>query len=332
MLPQPVSVDDSRHSIAQAALRNGPAGRPHDPEAQPPRLLGYVRVVDGGGADAAHYRWFSSSAELEHIVRKARVRKVYIADGDRDHPEAARSAVEVCQRYGIPCAPRPAHGPVASIDTALVARYREFVRKECPANEARLKRAVDVVLSLAALLALLPLMALLAAVIKLTDGGPILFGQQRVGLRGRMFTMLKFRSMIVEADELKPRLESENESDGPVFKMRRDPRITGIGTLLRKYSLDELPQLINVLRGEMSIVGPRPPLASEVEQYEPWHFGRLAVRPGLTCLWQVSPGRYRMAFDDWVRLDLQYVDQWSLRLDVRLILRTFWVVLAGTGE
>jgi lipopolysaccharide/colanic/teichoic acid biosynthesis glycosyltransferase len=203
---------------------------------------------------------------------------------------------------------------------------------EPTANLMAVKRAVDVALSAAALFALLPLFAILAALIKLTSPGPVLFTQRRVGHQGRIFKMLKFRSMVVNAEELKPHLAAQNESNGPVFKMRRDPRITAIGRFIRKYSLDELPQLINVLLGDMSIVGPRPPVPSEVVRYEPWQYRRFALRPGLTCLWQVSPERYRVSFDDWMRLDLSYIDNWSLRLDFELILRTFDVVLRGTGE
>jgi len=138
--------------------------------------------------------------------------------------------------------------------------------------------------------------------------------------------------MVLHAERLRQRLEILNESNGPVFKMKLDPRITAIGTFIRKYSLDELPQLINVLLGDMSLVGPRPSLPSEVSRYEPWQHRRFAVRPGLTCFWQVSPRRYHLSFDEWMRLDLKYIDNWSLRLDLELILRTFRVVLRGTGE
>jgi lipopolysaccharide/colanic/teichoic acid biosynthesis glycosyltransferase len=194
------------------------------------------------------------------------------------------------------------------------------------------KRTVDIVLSAAALIALLPLFAVLGALIKVSSSGPVFFAQRRVGHQGRIFKMFKFRSMVVNAEELKPRLVAQNESNGPVFKMRRDPRITAIGKFIRKYSLDELPQLINVLLGDMSLVGPRPPVPSEVVRYESWQHRRFAVRPGLTCLWQVSPDRYRISFDEWMRLDLSYIDHWTLRLDFELILGTFGVVLRGTGE
>jgi lipopolysaccharide/colanic/teichoic acid biosynthesis glycosyltransferase len=195
-----------------------------------------------------------------------------------------------------------------------------------------LKRALDVVVSTAALLALSPLFVVIAAIVKLTDGGPIFFSQRRVGFRGQTFRMLKFRSMVVNAEQLRPRLEVRNESHGPVFKMKRDPRVTPIGKFIRKYSLDELPQLVSVLLGDMSLVGPRPSLPREVVRYDSWQFRRFAMRPGLTCFWQVSPRRYQMSFDDWIRLDLKYIDNWSFRLDLELILRTFGVVLKGTGE
>ena len=141
--------------------------------------------------------------------------------------------------------------------------------------------------------------------------------------------MHKFRSMLVNAEELKPRLAALNESNGPLFKMKHDPRVMAIGRFIRKYSLDELPQLINVLLGDMSIVGPRPPVPGEILRYEPWQYGPFEVRRRLTCLWQVSPERYRISFDEWMWLDLSYIDHWSLRLD---FLRTFGVVLRGTGE
>ncbi|MFL5311509.1 MAG: sugar transferase, partial [Myxococcales bacterium] len=194
------------------------------------------------------------------------------------------------------------------------------------------KRALDVLASGLALLVLLPLFLVIAAAIKLTDGGPVFFAQLRVGRRAEMFRMLKFRSMVVHAERLRPRLEIRNESNGPVFKMKLDPRVTPIGRFIRKYSLDELPQLLNVLVGDMSIVGPRPSLPREVARYEAWQYRRFAVRPGLTCFWQVCPRRYQISFDEWMRLDLKYVDQWSLRLDLDLIVRTFGVVLGGTGE
>ncbi len=193
------------------------------------------------------------------------------------------------------------------------------------------KRAFDVLLSLTALLLLSPVLIAIATLIKLSDGGPIFFVQRRVGLRGQTFRMLKFRSMVVQAERLRPKLQICNESNGPVFKMRLDPRVTAIGRFIRRYSLDELPQLLNILCGDMSVVGPRPSLPSEVLSYQDWQFRRFVVRPGLTCLWQARPDRYEVSFDEWMQLDLRYVDEWSLRLDFNLILRTFAIVFAGTG-
>jgi exopolysaccharide biosynthesis polyprenyl glycosylphosphotransferase len=193
-----------------------------------------------------------------------------------------------------------------------------------------IKRLFDVAASSAALAALAPLMLSVAVVIKLSSRGPVLFKQQRVGRHGRPFHMLKFRSMVVNAEELKAKLMALNEQAGPVFKMKRDPRITPIGRFIRKFSIDELPQLINVLRGEMSLVGPRPPVPSEVARYEAWQRRRLSVRPGLTCVWQVS-GRNEISFEEWMYLDMQYIDHWSLAQDFELILRTVPVVLTGRG-
>jgi len=173
-------------------------------------------------------------------------------------------------------------------------------------------------------------MLVVAVLIKLTSRGPLLFRQDRVGLHGTLFHMLKFRSMIANAEELKAKLMAQNEQRGPVFKISRDPRITAVGRFIRKYSIDELPQLINVLRGEMSIVGPRPPVPAEVTKYEAWQRRRLSVRPGLTCVWQVS-GRNEISFEEWMYLDMQYIDHWSLAQDFQLILKTVPVVLTGRG-
>jgi lipopolysaccharide/colanic/teichoic acid biosynthesis glycosyltransferase len=222
--------------------------------------------------------------------------------------------------------------PADILPAALAEEAFDLISDFSSRLQLSLKRVLDVTFAATALLVLSPLLLLIAAIIKLTDGGPVFFAQQRVGFRYQSFRMLKFRSMVIHAESLKPKLQLVNEANGPVFKMRRDPRVTKVGRILRKYSLDELPQLINVLRGEMSIVGPRPSLEIEVARYEPWYFRRFAVRPGLTCFWQICARRYRMPFDDWMRLDLKYVDQWSLRLDLKLIARTFAVVLGGTGE
>lgn len=205
-----------------------------------------------------------------------------------------------------------------------------FSSRPVHAEALVLKRLVDVVGATLGLVLLAPLLALIALAVRREDGGPVLFAQTRVGLHGRPFTLYKFRSMVVDAEVHRAGLERFNEVDGPAFKMRRDPRITRVGAVLRRFSLDELPQMYNVLRGDMSLVGPRPPLASEVACYERWQLRRLSMRPGLTGLWQVS-GRGNPDFTTWIRLDLEYIDTWSLGLDLHLLLRTLPVVIRGIG-
>lgn len=200
-----------------------------------------------------------------------------------------------------------------------------------PLDDVRLllKRFFDMSASAAALLALAPLFGLIALVIKLTSPGPVIFSQARCGLNGRRFIMYKFRSMVADADRMKPELEHLSERE-VAFKLSRDPRVTSVGRWLRKFSIDEFPQLYNVLRGDMSIVGPRPPLPSEVERYERWQRRRLRMRPGLTCLWAVC-GRDRIDFNTWMRLDISYIENWSLKLDWSIILKSIPHVLAGRG-
>jgi exopolysaccharide biosynthesis polyprenyl glycosylphosphotransferase len=201
-----------------------------------------------------------------------------------------------------------------------------------PDSELRLffKRLFDIALSGVSLIALAPLLACIAAMIRITSPGPVLFEQIRCGLGGRRFTLYKFRSMINNAEQMRAELHQLNELDGPVFKISDDPRITPVGRWLRRFSLDELPQLWNVLRGEMSFVGPRPAVPEEVEQYEDWQRRRLRMRPGLTCTW-VLEGRNHVDFNRWMQLDLTYIDNWSLWLDVKIFLRTIPIVLSGRG-
>jgi exopolysaccharide biosynthesis polyprenyl glycosylphosphotransferase len=193
------------------------------------------------------------------------------------------------------------------------------------------KRVVDVVVAAGALLALSPLMAGIAVWIWRTDGRPVLFRQQRVGEHGRRFTLLKFRTMTRDAEERLAELAAINEIRGRAFKLTDDPRLTRSGRFLRRTSLDELPQLVNVLRGEMSLVGPRPPLPREVEGYDVWHRRRLSMKPGMTGLWQVS-ARREPDFDRWVNVDLEYIDRWSLWLDVKIMLRTVPAMISQDGR
>jgi exopolysaccharide biosynthesis polyprenyl glycosylphosphotransferase len=196
--------------------------------------------------------------------------------------------------------------------------------------QALFKRGIDLCMASFGLIVFSPLMLIAAVAIKMESSGPIIFEQTRLGRNQRRFTCLKFRSMYVGAESQLEELRQENESTGPIFKMRDDPRQTRVGRILRRTSLDELPQLWNVLKGEMSIIGPRPPIPSEVEAYDPWHLRRLEVRPGITGLWQVS-GRSDLTFDEMVLLDIYYIENWSPLLDLRILLKTVPTVLLGKG-
>lgn len=195
-----------------------------------------------------------------------------------------------------------------------------------------IKRFIDIVISSVLLVLLAPLMLLIAILIKLTSEGPVFYRWKIVGKNKKLITSYKFRTMVVNADEIKEKLLEKNEMKGAVFKMTNDPRVTKIGRILRKYSLDELPQLWSVLKGDLSLVGPRPPLQSELPKFDDWQRRKLSVKPGLTCLWQIS-GRNKISdFNEWVKLDLEYIDNWSLWLDFKILLKTIPVVLKGTGK
>lgn len=187
------------------------------------------------------------------------------------------------------------------------------------------KRLIDIVCSLMGIILLSPLFIIIAIIIKTTSKGPVFFSQKRVGRYGKTFDIYKFRSMVVNAEELKEKLAKQNEMSGPMFKMKDDPRITKVGKFIRKTSIDELPQLWNVLKGDMSLVGPRPSLPKEVAQFEIWMNKRLDVKPGLTCYWQVS-GRNNIDFEDWMKLDIKYVEERSTWIDIKLIFKTVFVL------
>lgn len=195
-----------------------------------------------------------------------------------------------------------------------------------------IKRTVDATGSAILLLLLAPVFLLVAIAVKLSSPGPIFYRWNVVGCGGRPFTGYKFRSMVVNADALRDQLAARNEMTGPVFKIANDPRITKVGAWLRKYSLDELPQLYSVLKGDMSLVGPRPPLVTEFEQFSEYQKQKMAVKPGITCLWQVSGRNEISDFDEWVRLDLEYISRWSLSLDLAILMRTVETVFSGSGK
>ncbi|MEI6554874.1 MAG: sugar transferase [Paludibacter sp.] len=195
----------------------------------------------------------------------------------------------------------------------------------------KIKDLFDVVFSVIALFIVSPLIILIITLIKLNDGGDIFFIQERVGLNGRLFRCFKFRTMVMNAESLLEEIKGQNEADGPVFKIGNDPRITKLGRFLRKTSLDELPQFYNVIKGEMSIVGPRPPLMREVQHYEQSQMRRLSMKPGITCGWQVW-GRHQVSFKEWMQMDLDYIDNWSLWLDLKIMIATVGVILKANGQ
>ncbi len=195
----------------------------------------------------------------------------------------------------------------------------------------KIKGTLDFFLSILVLILISPFILLIALAIKLDDGGPVFFKQVRVGKHGRLFKCIKFRTMVTNAEEVQEKIMELNEQDGPVFKIKNDPRITRVGRFLRKTSLDELPQFINVLAGDMSIVGPRPPIPSEVKQYQRHLKRRLSINPGITCIWQVS-GRNNVPFDKWMEMDMEYIDNWSLRLDFIIMLKTVKVIFDRNGQ
>lgn len=210
-------------------------------------------------------------------------------------------------------------------DDYVVTLFRERLLMQLLA-----KRMIDSFVALAVLILLLPLMLIVAILIKVTSPGPVFFSQYRVGMNQRQFRLYKFRSMVVDAEARKQELQHLNQRDGPAFKMDNDPRMTKIGRFIRRLSIDELPQLFNVLNGEMSLVGPRPPLPEEVKRYE-WLFRkRLSVKPGITCIWQIS-GRNSVSFEDWMEMDHQYIENWSLILDLKILIKTIPAVLFGSG-
>jgi exopolysaccharide biosynthesis polyprenyl glycosylphosphotransferase len=249
--------------------------------------------------------------------------------------DSTANAIGLCETLGIDLTipvdlfdTRAAH--VVRRDVAGLPAISFSVHGRHPVWQFALKRAFDIAGACFLLALSAPVWLAVALAVKLDSPGPIFFVQPRCGRYGRVFPFLKFRTMVTDAESRKAALRQLNEKSGPVFKMQRDPRVTRVGRILRKYSIDELPQVLNVLVGHMSLVGPRPPVPAEVEKYELDHRGRLSMRPGLTCLWQVS-GRNEIEFEDWVKLDIEYVERWSLLLDMQILLATFPAVISGRG-
>lgn len=249
--------------------------------------------------------------------------------------ERADKIIAACKELGITLKVKSNVGAFASPESKLThlesTPFLTFINT--PNNSLRWiwKSISDFAIAASLLFCLSPVFLLVALIIRLTSKGPAIFKQRRVGLHGRQFYIYKFRTMVTNAEELKAKLIAQNESDGPTFKIKKDPRITPIGRFLRKTSIDELPQLFNVLRGEMSLIGPRPPLASEVAEYEDWQLRRLSVKPGITCTWQIIPNRNDVVFEKWMKLDIEYIEKWSLKEDFLLFFRTIKSVIINRG-
>lgn len=270
---------------------------------------------------------------LEKLIATCQIDALIVAV---EPPDLLRSRplFELAERMGVTICfmPEPFQPKVARMRPGFLCGMPTIVYRAVPEDQSLLlvKSLIDRIGALIGLILAAPLMLATAIVIKLESRGPVFFRQERSGLNGKTFKLFKFRTMCADAEEKKDTLTAQNEMSGPVFKIACDPRITWIGRILRKFSIDEVPQFINVLRGEMSLVGPRPPLPKEVAEYDPWQHRKLSVKPGVTCLWQVN-GRNDIDFEEWMRLDLEYIDNWSLWLDAKILVRTIPTVIKGTG-
>ena len=299
------------------------------------RLIGYVSVLGSShGKMIDGTNIVGSLTDLESIVKNQVVDEVIFAvPGKRlDNLE---DTLLMLEEHGINA--RIASNAFPHVIAKMTVEELETVPlltfSTVPSNTVTLafKRLFDIIIALLLIVLSAPFMLLAMLLIKTTSPGPVLFRQKRSGLQGRVFTLYKFRSMFIDAETRRKEFEQYNEMEGPVFKMKDDPRITPVGHFLRKSSIDELPQLWNVLKGDMSIVGPRPPIPEEVAKYKRWQRRRLSMRPGLTCIWQISGRNKINDFNEWVRLDLLYIDTWSFVLDIKIFLKTIPVVLFRKG-
>jgi len=251
------------------------------------------------------------------------------------NPSEVRNVVRSCEELGVTF--RLKHDETRlSLTNAIKTnigneKFLTFINVPFNSYALAIKKIMDINISLFLIILLSPVLLILAILIKFTSRGPLIYKQARIGLRGRQFNLYKFRTMIANADQMLEELESRNEADGPVFKIKDDPRLTSIGGFLRRTGLDELPQLINVLKGEMSLIGPRPPLKEETIHYKRWQLRRLSVKPGLSCFWQIKPDRNNIKFEKWMEMDLAYIDNYSPRLDFVIFLKTIKTVFQRTG-
>ena len=300
-------------------------------------LLGYIDDIPAPQS-ALHNgseKLLGSLAELEGLLQTEKVDEVFVALPVKSYYETIDRVIALGAELGlmvrIPADSfefRLAKANIDYLDDTAFLTLRT-VKENLPGLV--IKRAIDMVGSAIALVALLPVFAVIAIAVKLDSPGPVFFVQERVGLNRRKFRTIKFCTMVTDAEERLKSLEDKNEVHGAAFKMRNDPRVTRVGHILRKLSLDELPQFFNVLTGDMSLVGPRPLPLRDVERFdEQWQKRRFSVKPGITCLWQVN-GRHEISFEHWMEMDLQYIDNWSLKLDFEILMKTIPAVLRGSG-
>ncbi len=298
------------------------------------KIIGTIDDQPGHGTNnIENVKVLGDLEDLPHILHNDAIDEVVFVV-PRLRLNSIENSIYVCETEGVKATiavdlfnAKIAKAHPTEIDNIPLLTFETTVAKEW---QLFVKRAMDIIISGLSIIILSPLFLIIAILIKLTSSGPVLYKQERVCLNGRKFMLYKFRTMYKGAEKKLLELKILNEMDGPVFKIKKDPRITLIGRILRKFSIDEFPQLFNVFVGHMSLIGPRPPIPDEVEQYESWQRRRLSMRPGLTCLWQVS-GRNKIDFDEWMRLDLQYLDNWSLWLDCKIMVKTIPVVLFGIG-
>ena len=302
------------------------------------KILGFVSDGHRLSNGWARYRIYGSVPELKHILETGQIGEPIdeiVFAVTRKKLDEMKQIFLLCEELGIRTrvAMNFIQNRVARLEIEELEGVPFLTFTTTPSNEAHLalKRALDVAISLLVLGLGMPVIGVAALAIKLSSPGSVLFKQRRMGLNGRVFTLYKFRTMIEDAHERREELAHLNEMNGPVFKVRDDPRVTPVGRWLRRFSLDEIPQLWNVLKGDMSLVGPRPPIPEEVASYHRWHRRRLSMKPGLTCLWQISGRNQIQDFDHWMKLDLQYIDNWSPSLDFKILLRTIPAVLSGKG-
>ncbi len=323
--------------IATEILRNPQYGISIDEfvdVADPPEMQSANRHEQVGMPPGMKLTIIENVDQIREIIAARVFDEVVVTLPLRSQYESVARILDICARAGISVRLRPQVFEAAGYFTELsyVGNIPLVTHYNGPSNYGQLllKRAIDVVGSAVGLLLLLPLFAVIAVLIKTGSPGPLFFRQTRVGLHGRHFQMLKFRSMVKDAIKMREELTARNERDGRAFKIRNDARITPIGRWLRKYRIDELPQLWNVLVGDMSLVGPRPFPVNEAHGFEWWHLRRHSMPPGLTCLWQIQDNP-RMPLLEWMELDMAYIDRWSVWLDLKLIARTFVTVIRGNG-